>query len=98
MVRNGLDVDLLFRGASVQEDGSFGAANVRDTSPLSLVSLERLAVLRQCGLERVRFAGKVALALVVDGSGESSRRLNGGRVGELDVRRTPDDALNSELS
>ena len=68
-----------------------------DPGPLSLVGLEGLTVLRQGSFERVRFTGEVTLSFVVDGSGETSGRLDSVGVGELDVRRAPDNTLNSEL-
>lgn len=68
---------------------------MRNTGPLALVVLERFAVLRQGGFERVRFTGEVALSFVINRSGKSSGRLDSGSVGELDVRGTPNDTLDS---
>jgi hypothetical protein len=39
---------------------------VRDTSPLSLVRLDSVAVFRQGGLERVGLSAEVSFTLVVD--------------------------------
>lgn len=62
--------------------------------PLALVRADRLAALGQDGLVRVGLAGDPAFALVFN-RGEVARVADdGGRVGELDVRRAPDEALD----
>jgi hypothetical protein len=70
---------------------------VRDTCPLAFIVLNRLATVRQGGLERVLLAREVSFALVVDGGGEAGATLDGRGVGQLDIGRSPDDALNAEL-
>ena len=67
------------------------------TGPLSFISLNRFATVQQGRFEGVGFTGKVTFTLVVNLSGEAGTTLNGAVVGELYVRGSPDNTLDSEF-
>ena len=75
---------------------------MRRASPLTLVRLDRFGVMsarrRDGRLERVGFAREIASAFVVNLSGQAGRGLDGVGFGELNVRGSPNDALDAELS
>jgi hypothetical protein len=67
-----------------------------DRRPISLVRADGLAVVGEDGFVGVGFTGDPAFALVVDRGDVARVRDDGGRVGELDVGRSPDEALDLE--